>query len=391
MVAGTTAICISQFFLLVTFLVGMFRTELSSNAGHGETRPEGKREAGPAPVSLDHHSCAGFSRWSALAVFAGTNGGLEKLGDDARAQTPWLVRHQPGDRLCPCAARSCGGEVVRSAAAMWLLHATVFWMFGTAVLIMRTYTQLVYFGSLLWNSWWAFFAVWFLIGNSFVQIFLHFFARPAAIAPLQLAHRLQHRACSAAIRSLMYKLERCAEGSDPPPTSQELYVQLHRRLTIQWRSLFVLSANSDKSIFSIMAVELSGAVIYMIFGACLPAWCIIIQLFYFSHILGDLISVAAANSQIDDIVELYTAARQDILGLLVDVRDPPTAALMQHHADLLDSFRDVGLLRARFLGVSVTVGTVRSLIVALVPILAALWTVLRGLGVSFTPQTICPG
>jgi hypothetical protein len=138
-------------------------------------------------------------------------------------------------------------------------------------------------------------------------------------------------------------------------------------------------------------------IINMAVGSCCPAWNvmrIVLSLVYSSLSLS---SLPVSNSQISTVVSLYGDAERALDALIASAsRLPQTCARrdvinsLSAHATVLLSLEKTDRLRARFLGVPVTWGLVKTLFVTLFTLGVGLWSILKGVGVFFTMQTVCP-
>ncbi|KAI9002521.1 hypothetical protein DFJ74DRAFT_746264 [Hyaloraphidium curvatum] len=124
---------------------------------------------------------------------------------------------------------------------------------------------------------------------------------------------------------------------------------------------------------------------------CIPAWMLLYMLYFLVSLSQELWNAAIFNAEVEDISDLLEHARRQ-LRQLVSFRPYSRAALaVRAHEAVLDSYLRVGNNRARVLGFVVSFGAIRSLYITLATVAFALWGVIRGLGVGFTMDGVCPG
>ena len=130
--------------------------------------------------------------------------------------------------------------------------------------------------------------------------------------------------------------------------------------------------------------------------SCIPAQYLAYSFYVLTVNLVDLINVAAANNQIAEIRSLYLDASRELHELrrrAINGSNGPDMTLikaMDVDAEVLGSYLDVDRYRFRLLGLVVTFGMLRTLIVTLLTLIVGLWSILRGLGVFLTLESLCP-
>lgn len=110
-----------------------------------------------------------------------------------------------------------------------------------------------------------------------------------------------------------------------------------------------------------------------------------------------LFSMPVANSQISDITVLYSDTERALSGILAEARQLPFTMERRDvydrlvaHISLLQTFEKADRLRSKFLGVPVSWGVVKTFFVTLFTLAVGLWSVLKGAGITFTMQSVCP-
>jgi hypothetical protein len=132
-------------------------------------------------------------------------------------------------------------------------------------------------------------------------------------------------------------------------------------------------------------------------GQCCPLWAInSVALTIFFSAAG-LVALPVQNSQIGTICALYGDAERALDSLIAEAgRLPQTNErrdvinMLTGYATLLHTFKDADRLRASMLGVPVTWGLIKTLFITFFTLAVGLWSILRGLGVSATMQSVCP-
>ncbi|KAI9028801.1 hypothetical protein DFJ74DRAFT_660130 [Hyaloraphidium curvatum] len=212
---------------------------------------------------------------------------------------------------------------------------------------------------------------------------------------LQLSQRVDRRAMKAALRAV---LEHHRASTDPdapaPPASpgRAAYMDLHASFSAVWRRR-VLQSNVSAPVIFATLVHLLMLVVNAAACSCLPAAYII----YIGYIgmmnLIDLVNVAAANAQVSDVRSLYLDTVREIREMQRE--SPPSSSAgarwaMDRDAAVLSSYVASDMHRARLFGLVVTYGVVRTVLVTVLTLLVALWSVMRGLGLVLTMETIWP-
>jgi hypothetical protein len=125
-------------------------------------------------------------------------------------------------------------------------------------------------------------------------------------------------------------------------------------------------------------------------GRCIPVWI----LFFYAHALSfyvvNAVTLASRNNLLEGIATLYREAQRELRHLSTQPGSGPIAMELARHDKLIASFLEVSDYRARLFGFVATYGTVRTLLVTVVTIGVALWSVLRGIGVVITLESFCP-
>jgi hypothetical protein len=132
-------------------------------------------------------------------------------------------------------------------------------------------------------------------------------------------------------------------------------------------------------------------------GSCFPAYLLVwlgVTLFYASVLLAVL---PVSNAQIISVVSLYRDAERALDNLIFEGSWMPATPERQHTinrltacATLLRTFKEADHLRAKFLGVPVTWGFVKTFFLSIFTLMVGLWSVLRGFNLFVTAETVCP-
>jgi hypothetical protein len=104
-----------------------------------------------------------------------------------------------------------------------------------------------------------------------------------------------------------------------------------------------------------------------------------------------------SNTQITFIVSLYRDAERALDSLIFEGSRMPATPERQRVmtsltacATLLRTFKEADHLRAKFLGVPVTWGFVKTFFLSIFTLMVGLWSVLRGFDLFVTAETVCP-
>ncbi|KAI9002530.1 hypothetical protein DFJ74DRAFT_714061 [Hyaloraphidium curvatum] len=311
-----------------------------------------------------------------------------------------LVEHVPGDRFCTC--RACCSGLLRMAVWDRILRTSIFQGTGTIATMICLWTPMVRFGPAFWSTWYG-----VLLGTVFllsvvVWNFVALLIRWTRTSPadVRLRTRIYRRASALALRDLLARA-RASLLDDKPvgvPLNRELYVSLHAEYESRWRaarSVGALSSNAFTTLITFVSpfVLFACAVANIAVGSCIPFWIVCWFLINLGLLVIDLAQLPAANDQIDDVLSLYADARTALQAMLAEsARLPPRPAAreLREHLGLLTSLCSADNLRATFVGIVVTWGLAKTVLVTAVTVAVALWSVLRGAGVSFTIETACP-
>ncbi|KAI9034246.1 hypothetical protein DFJ74DRAFT_10963 [Hyaloraphidium curvatum] len=332
----------------------------------------------------------------------------ELVGSSKDVETgtsPFLV-HRSGDGLCTCEACFTGTakwlpwEHVARTVPMHCLTGFIF--------IAMAWTPLVYYEGPLWSVWWG-----ILLGTLLMVSIAVYMASASlnrwnspSIVLTNLQTRAYHRASTLALASLVLRAKH--DLLEPPPPTQarpptagsleELYARLHAGYTTIWQR----SHRSASDFITLLAFLgpigiVVAIVIFIATGNCIPLFTVIFALVFVWMTFNDLLHLPVANAQIDAVATLYAGARQALHSLLAQAAKlpphPDRAAVAEQvlgHARLLQTFEEVGRLRATFVGVPVTWGLAKTFLVTMLTLAIGLWSVLKGAGVAFTVQSVCP-
>jgi len=132
-------------------------------------------------------------------------------------------------------------------------------------------------------------------------------------------------------------------------------------------------------------------------GQCAPLWSISL---FFCAILASstgLLALPVSNAQITTVTSLYSNAERTLTALLAEASRLPQTPERQQvmngiawHVSLLQTFEKADRLRAKFLGFPVTWSTVKTYLVTLATVALGLGSLLKGAGVVYTSQSVCP-
>ncbi|KAI9008642.1 hypothetical protein DFJ74DRAFT_773035 [Hyaloraphidium curvatum] len=286
-----------------------------------------------------------------------------------------LVAHRDGDPACTCPRSPCSGSLPGQAAVLRVLAIIPPLVSELSAEIFVVWTLVFTFGPLLRATPWAIACVtvswlinWFVYG------------------------RLRRRAADILLGDTLARLASCARtGELPAPAAREPYVRLHFSLARVWPAELEHLSTGRATTIGLLPLVLACGVVTAAGAGCVNAWILSFVVLIPVLLVQDMLNIAAANGQIDQVAELY---RKNRTRILVAAADRPPAAVervLRDHAELLDAFGRTDGLQGTFVGFKVTYSVVRGFAVTFVTVMVAMWTLLRGAGVSFTLQTVCPG
>ncbi|KAI9026702.1 hypothetical protein DFJ74DRAFT_517453 [Hyaloraphidium curvatum] len=134
-------------------------------------------------------------------------------------------------------------------------------------------------------------------------------------------------------------------------------------------------------------------VITVAVGNCILSLQIFTLAWIISILLIASVSTASANLRTAAAAALCRWAAQElaVLATVVPAHRAGQHRRLSDHAKLLDMFAAADdSARAKYLGFAVDFGVVRTMLVTLLTVLVALWSVLRGSGVFVTMDSVCP-
>jgi ABC-type uncharacterized transport system fused permease/ATPase subunit len=107
------------------------------------------------------------------------------------------------------------------------------------------------------------------------------------------------------------------------------------------------------------------------------------------YYLTNALNLAFRNSLLEAIATVYRDAQRELRLLATRAGPGPITKEIKRHDTLISSFLEVSHYRARFFGFVVTFGTLTTLVVTVITIGVALWSVLRGIGLVSTLESFC--
>ncbi|KAI9011784.1 hypothetical protein DFJ74DRAFT_710692 [Hyaloraphidium curvatum] len=334
-----------------------------------------KGQSSASRPSLDASPLAGLVRWNQLVADGGTSR---------------LLRHDPDDKLCPCALPGCSGGLLREITILRLLEFAFKLTTVLTVFLCGFWTPTVTLASVVWTSPWAAtlaaLNTFVLLAYSFPNALCRFTGN---VGIFRLSERVSHRAMKLALEDLLHRLSSGA-ANPSTPISDEPHAQLHAVFTAAWRTR-VSAFHTSGSVLFAAAICVVMAGINMISGSCVPSFYIAYLLYVLLSLsLFDLLSLAASNAQVTSLVDLYLDARREIRELPLPA-SPALAADLRRHDAALSSYADAARSRGRFLGFAVDYGVVRTVYATALTLAVGIWSVLRGLGVVATMDIACGG
>ncbi|KAI9013694.1 hypothetical protein DFJ74DRAFT_710136 [Hyaloraphidium curvatum] len=307
-----------------------------------------------------------------------------------------LVAHVPGDKGCACPRAECAGSLPKQAAFLRALAPIVPLALNILGSLFLFWTLAVTFAPLLWGSaaWTAYFVAClsFIIIIHNVPMHIILVCNTPSTALLRLQGRLRHRAVSLALGGAISRLEGCvADGSTLVVPADEPYVSLHFALAKAWPSELAHMSAGRAGVIAHLCVLAVVGVITASASSCIPLWILFVMLLILAVFVQEMFSIAAANAEIDRIAALYRSSRARILVAIARHPPPAVERALRNHAALLEVFERTEEMQGAFLGFRVRYSVVRGFLATMLTIAVGLWSLLRGAGVSFTAETVCPG
>ncbi|KAI9008620.1 hypothetical protein DFJ74DRAFT_711722 [Hyaloraphidium curvatum] len=387
MVVGTVALNLFALAMWGITALAVYRAAFAAASG---------APAASAPRDFSALGVAGLARW------------IEALGPSNQPSV--LLEHDAKDPpgMCPCAEPSCSGKLpARAAALRWLeiVSKTALLLVFQTFVLWTPLASPVYAATTWTTPWSIVLGCLAVLGALSFSIPISLGRFTTNLALLQLAHRVDRRAVQLALTDLLDRYHAAATGTAPwHPRAPEPYTTTHALLLSAWNRRLSTFNSSVSFIFGLAAAAIAAAA-NAIAGGCIPA----VYIAYWAYAgvinLFDLVNVAAANAQVSDIGELYADAARELAethrdaaaaGAAADTSpartaaDPALLVAMRADAAVLATYEDVDRFRTRFLGFVVTYGAVRTIVVTAVTLAVALYSVVRGLGVFVTLETMCP-
>ncbi|KAI9029463.1 hypothetical protein DFJ74DRAFT_703274 [Hyaloraphidium curvatum] len=342
----------------------------------------------PNGVPPDFWTTAGLFRWLRLVRAPGA--------DSGKGETPArLVEHVAGDPVCTCA--TCGRHAQTAAGWLALIDMLTNYFLALAIFFFAVYTPVVTHGPRLGSTSWGITLLTLYAIALFANIlaWTDRYKLTSNIAYSGLERRLQTRAVALSMRDLLLPFrDSLANGALPPRLEggEWLYVRLHYRFVSLCRSRDRQDQSLLSRLYALIQVPLLVlcALLMAAVGRCLNVWIIV----YFAHVVAwfttNAVNLAARNSLLDAVDGLYRDAQRELRTLMLRARPGPLADEVALHVSALEGFVAATAGRARLFGFVVSYGTVRTMLVTIVTVAVALWSVLRGLGVTLTPESFCP-
>ncbi|KAI9021361.1 kinase-like domain-containing protein [Hyaloraphidium curvatum] len=173
------------------------------------------------------------------------------------------------------------------------------------------------------------------------------------------------------------QLTRKEEGPKPGPWCK---VREMQDQTLLSNSVFVI-------MFPLIVITI---IVNVGVGSCIPAWLLFCLSIVLVYMLINAINLASRNNLISVVASAYHDARRDLRTACLKLGPTPLAAALEQHDRVIGSFLEVSRYSAKILGFTVTYGGVRTMVVTMVTLSVALWSVFRSLGVFFTMESFCP-
>ncbi|KAI9013551.1 hypothetical protein DFJ74DRAFT_710007 [Hyaloraphidium curvatum] len=348
-----------------------------------------------APAAdLSGHPWAVVARWSQLCA--------------SLPHSP-LLRHDPADDLCPCAAEACAGKLPGRAAALRMTEGVARIVFTLLLINPFYWMPAVTYGLYSWTTPWSLaLLVLYFLTNIVTPVIAIAASIPSNPAVLHLSLRLHRRAVLITMRDLAARYRSLLlDGPRAAPDDRRIlvpepYATLHTLLVPTWLNrLHTGVAGPHVALVAVLAVAVGVASIA--FGNCVVGFTLFALLYAAVYTAIDMANYVVSNSQVGNILSLHSQAESLLRDLASrsasadPTGDSPSAVprarareLARDHAGILAAHaRGAGGFLAKFAGAVVDAGVARTALVTVFTIAAGLWSVLRGSGVRLTMNTTC--
>ncbi|KAI9033452.1 hypothetical protein DFJ74DRAFT_192290 [Hyaloraphidium curvatum] len=330
------------------------------------------------------HGASGLARWEQLVGTAGTG------GSDS------LLLHDPSDDRCPCPAPSCAGSCRWHASALRISEWLVKYGLFCTVFLSYSWTGLTVPGTWL-NAWSIALAVTSIVVMLLTAVAQSLSRFSTNVALLEVTDRVRRRAMKLALGDMLATFHTAVESDSvaglASSASKEPFEVLHDLLIATWARR-IRQFNTSSPLLLSLIPYLTFAVANMAAFSCLPAYYIVYTGYVAVLNLFDLVNVAAENRGIDSQRRMYLDAIRELRSLGDRAAragaSPELLRAVDARAALLATFSDVDGYRAKLLGFAVDYGVLRTVAVTALTLFVGLWSILKGLGVFATMQSVCP-
>ncbi|KAI9019125.1 hypothetical protein DFJ74DRAFT_728810 [Hyaloraphidium curvatum] len=312
--------------------------------------------------------------------------------------SPLLV-HEDGDAFCPCDGAGCCGDIIRKVTwekladllGLSLLHLFV----GILLLATPAFT----YASRFWPSPWA--VTFFLTLCGWLLFFSVWCMRAIVINTASLSHLeacLQRRMLSLVLLRTIRRLDAAADDPTLPiPGSDEPYLALNAALQHSWATGMMHEDITRRLMTSFVLCAAAAFLLNGIAG-CIAAWQVAWVGWWLLYATAELVIAADSNARIARATALYRDAAAEVRSIALRAtaaRPGPDGSAFQAaagwHYRALAEFRAADEeAAARLAGVRIDYGVIRTVLASVVTLAAALWGVLRGVGIVVVLETFCP-
>jgi hypothetical protein len=227
--------------------------------------------------------------------------------------------------------------------------------------------------------------------------------RTASGPLIELTHRLQLRAVKLSLGELFANLR---DQLDLPVADTDRrdaqyseamvrFIDIQNQLLPCWRNRTSFLSAGKVALLYLLLIEAIAEIVFVATGSCLTLWPLSSSAAFLIMMIPDLLNISSSNSKLNEMSEVYRLTRnriRELVWLASRSDEPRNARVMTdlaHLDDLLSAYSDLTQCQGRFLGFVVTYGFTRSLVVSLFTVCLGFWTLLRGLGITFTQEIAC--
>jgi hypothetical protein len=165
-------------------------------------------------------------------------------------------------------------------------------------------------------------------------------------------------------------------------------------LVSTWETQAPTEVSGVRFLVSELLLEAVLISVYASVGACIPVSTLSISAHFYLQLLFTIGNQIIHNNTVNLVTDAFLRASTKLRKLAIqhaDTAAPAQLRKLDQHIALLITFAEGSRYKLKFVGITLSAGTVRAVLVTAATLIVALWSVARGLGLSATMETFCPG